>query len=71
MWRVRVTIVAMETQQYSPFFIVVGVDEAVKNTRVFGFAVKTQKLFPIALFSNRKIFRTVVEVLNVMTVAQF
>jgi hypothetical protein len=71
MWRVCVTIVAMETQQYSSFFIIVGVDVTVKDTRVFGFAVKTQKLFPIALLSNRKIFRTVVEELNIMTVALF
>jgi hypothetical protein len=68
MWRVYVTIVAMEKQQYSPFFIVVGVDIAVKNTRVLGLAVKTQKLFPVALLSNRKMFRTAFEVLNVMTV---
>jgi hypothetical protein len=55
----------METQQYSPLFIVVGVDVAVKITRVFGFAVNTQKLFPIVLLSNHKLFRTAVEVLNV------
>jgi len=68
MWRVRVAIVAMETQKYSPFFIIIGVDVAVKNTRVLGFAAKTQKLVPIALFPNHKIFPTSVEVLKVMTV---
>jgi hypothetical protein len=33
MWRVHVTIVAMETQQYCPFFIVVGVDVAVNKNQ--------------------------------------
>jgi hypothetical protein len=68
MWRVRVTIVAMETQQYCPFFIVVGFDVAVKNARVFAFAMKMTKLVPIALLSNHKKFRTSVEVSNEMSV---
>ena len=69
MWRVRVTIVAMETQQYFHFFIVVGVDVAVKNTRVCNFAKGMQKLIPLALLSNNKTLRTAVDVLIILTVS--
>jgi hypothetical protein len=67
MWRIHVTIVAMETQQYCSFFIVVGVDVAAKN-RSLWLSVKMQKLFPIALLSNHKIFRSAFELLKVMNV---
>ena len=52
LWRVPVTIIAMETQQYLPFFILNGVGVAVKNLKVFIVAMKMQKWVCFAVFSS-------------------
>ena len=48
-WRVRVTIVTMETQQYVPFCIVVGVDVGVSMTKVLIVAMETQQHVPFCI----------------------
>ena len=48
-WRVRVTIVTMETQQYVPFCIVVSVDVGVNITKVLIVAMETQQYVPFCI----------------------
>ena len=54
--RVRVTFVPMETHQYLPFFIVVGVGVAVSTKNVFIVDAGTQQWVVFALLSSYKIF---------------
>jgi hypothetical protein len=50
-WRVRVTIVAMEMQQYVPWYFD-GLNVTVNNIKVFNFAMERQQRVPLALSSS-------------------
>jgi hypothetical protein len=60
LWRVRVTIVAMERQQY------VDLHVAVNNLKVFSVVMKMQQWVSFALLSSYKIFRTAVNNINLL-----
>jgi hypothetical protein len=53
---VLVTILAMETQQYVPFYC--GLHVAVSNIKVFSVVMEMQQWVPFALLSSCKIFHT-------------